>query len=223
MAAFYFGKRRTMSTSERQTFLLGSNRLQLELISNFITQRSEIPCTAVPALDAVPCSPDSKHLILYDCTRWKEGEKSEPDTSLQNHLEHNLVVLINVDPAHKVESEALNQGVRGFLYQHEGCETLLKMVHAVFSSELWVSRNVMTNYIQGSSRRSSQKNNLPGLTTREVDVLIAIRQGRSNESIAEELCISPHTVKTHVYRIFKKINVSSRVQAANWSSQHLSM
>jgi DNA-binding NarL/FixJ family response regulator len=212
-----------MSTTERQTFLLGPNRLQLDLISSFITQRANIPCLTVADLDAVPYSPDTKHLILYDCKRWKQGERSEfESSSLQNHLEHNLVVLINVDPSQGIESEALNQGVRGFLYQHEGSDTLLKMVHAVFASELWVSRNVMTSYIQGSSKRSSQKNNLPGLTSREVDVLVSIRQGRSNEMIAEELCISPHTVKTHVYRIFKKIKVSSRLQAANWSSQHLS-
>ena len=212
-----------MSTSKRQTFLLGSNRLHLELISSFITQRTNIDCRIVTALDEVPCSPDTNHLILYDSQQWKESEKSESDrTSLQNHLEHNLVVLINVAPSQGIESEALNQGVRGFLYQHECTETLLKMVHEVFASELWVSRNVMTSYIQGSSRRGSQKNNLPGLTSREVDVLVAIKQGRSNEMIAEELCISPHTVKTHVYRIFKKIKVSSRLQAANWSSQHLS-
>lgn len=213
-----------MSTSERLTFLLGPNRLQLELMSHFITQRANIPCATVSCLDAVPCTPETNHLVLCDCNQWKNWEKSEPGSSSRhNHLERNSVVLINVDPSQGVESEALSQGVRGFLYQHEGSDTLVKMVHAVLASELWVSRNVMTSYIQGSSRKSSQKNHLPGLTSREVDVLVSIRQGRSNEMIAEELCISPHTVKTHVYRIFKKIKVSSRLQAANWSSQHLSM
>jgi DNA-binding CsgD family transcriptional regulator len=52
------------------------------------------------------------------------------------------------------------------------------------------------------------------LTARERDVLVMISQGRSNKRIARDLCISPETVKSHVKRIFLKLAVSTRAEAA---------
>ena len=55
------------------------------------------------------------------------------------------------------------------------------------------------------------------LTQREQEILDKVAHGNSNKDIADELYISRHTVKTHIYNIFRKIDVSSRIQAALWS------
>jgi LuxR family transcriptional regulator of csgAB operon len=60
-----------------------------------------------------------------------------------------------------------------------------------------------------------------GLTAREVQILAMVAVGSKNEDIADKLCISPHTVKTHIYNIFKKINVPNRLQAALWAANNL--
>jgi LuxR family transcriptional regulator of csgAB operon len=60
-----------------------------------------------------------------------------------------------------------------------------------------------------------------GLTPREVEILAMVAVGAKNEEIAEKLHISPHTVKTHIYNIFKKIDVPNRLQAALWAASNL--
>ncbi len=54
---------------------------------------------------------------------------------------------------------------------------------------------------------------LNGLTKQEQQVLVLVARGRRNATIAQELAISVRTVESHLYRIFKKLNVSSRTEA----------
>lgn len=51
-----------------------------------------------------------------------------------------------------------------------------------------------------------------GLTDRELEIAQMLRQGRTNKVIAERLCISLSTVKTHVHRVLAKVGVASRAE-----------
>ncbi len=58
-----------------------------------------------------------------------------------------------------------------------------------------------------------------GLSPRECEILALLASGQSNKALARTLGISPNTVKTHVARIFEKLEVPNRVQAiekARW-------
>ena len=52
-----------------------------------------------------------------------------------------------------------------------------------------------------------------GISPRELEVLLEIAAGRSNKEIAEQLHVSPNTVKTHVARLFEKLDASRRTEA----------
>ena len=54
------------------------------------------------------------------------------------------------------------------------------------------------------------------LTNREKEIVNLIAVGHSNTEIADKLCISHHTVKTHINNLFKKIDVPNRLQATLW-------
>lgn len=60
----------------------------------------------------------------------------------------------------------------------------------------------------------------PPLTQREIQVLRHITAGATNSEIAENLAISPHTVKSHVVHIFNKLGVNDRTQAAVWATRY---
>ncbi|CSC40855.1 LuxR family transcriptional regulator [Vibrio cholerae] len=59
------------------------------------------------------------------------------------------------------------------------------------------------------------------MTAREIQILRCLQTGASNMQIAENLFISEFTVKSHLYQIFKKLNVKNRVKAIAWVNQNL--
>jgi len=59
------------------------------------------------------------------------------------------------------------------------------------------------------------------LTPREKEILTFVASGCTNKTISGILCISPHTVKTHIYKIYRKINTNNRFQAALWAVNYL--
>jgi DNA-binding NarL/FixJ family response regulator len=61
---------------------------------------------------------------------------------------------------------------------------------------------------------------LDGLSEREREVLAMVARGLPNKLIARELGISEKTVKAHLTRIFHRLGVTDRTQAAIWARDH---
>ncbi|TOG45339.1 helix-turn-helix transcriptional regulator, partial [Vibrio parahaemolyticus] len=59
------------------------------------------------------------------------------------------------------------------------------------------------------------------LTRREIQVLKMLKEGGSNMEIADSLFISEHTIKSHLYNIFRKLEVKNRTQATSWAKRNL--
>lgn len=59
-----------------------------------------------------------------------------------------------------------------------------------------------------------------GLTGREAEILRLIARGNANPDIAAQLYLSPHTVKSHINRIFAKTGSSDRAAAVRYARQH---
>ena len=58
------------------------------------------------------------------------------------------------------------------------------------------------------------------LTQREAEILALIAQGLTNPEIAQQLCLSNHTVKSHINRIFTKTSSRDRAAAINYAHRH---
>jgi DNA-binding NarL/FixJ family response regulator len=100
-------------------------------------------------------------------------------------------------------------------------------VKVILGGEYWISRKIVNEFILSTNNHPKRRGHdgardrEAGLTQREMEILKLIAAGTPNAKIAEKLCISPHTVKTHIYNIFKKINVPNRLQAALWFAKNL--
>jgi LuxR family transcriptional regulator of csgAB operon len=113
-------------------------------------------------------------------------------------------------------------GGKGFFYETDPLDRFLKGVRAVLEGELWLSREIMTKCIlEGTDEPRSSRSGSELLTPRQIQILAQVAIGATNDEIADVLYLSPHTVRTHLYNIFKKINVPNRLQAALWAAKNL--
>ena len=114
---------------------------------------------------------------------------------------------------------ALHAGASGFLLKDVRAADLVAAIHSVAEGNALLAPAVTRRLIEAyTSTASTTKpridiSGIGQLTAREREVLTLIAQGHSNSDIATELVLSEGTVKTHVGRIFTKLDVRDRAQA----------
>ena len=208
-------------------YLVGPMRLQNELIAKCLEKENGNLCILVENINEIPTDnlkPGAqKCLILRDCLGENmKGLLSELKFYQSKNESEHRVVFFNVPNDMVIEKKYVLNGIHGLFYKHDALDIFLKGVRAVMNGKLWFSREMMTKCIfEGTVNDKSSKKIYEELTERQIEILAMISVGATNDEIADKLCISPHTVKTHLYRIFKKINVPNRVQAALWAAANL--
>jgi DNA-binding CsgD family transcriptional regulator len=84
---------------------------------------------------------------------------------------------------------------------------------------IWVGRKLTPQPRPAEFERNDAAIRSLGLTTRECEILSHLASGQSNKELARTFAISPNTVKTHLARVFEKLEVQNRMQAvekARW-------
>jgi DNA-binding NarL/FixJ family response regulator len=112
--------------------------------------------------------------------------------------------------------EALRAGASGFLLKDASAEELLQAVRVVAAGEALLSPSITRRLIADYARRPPPNERpaaLDELTPRELEVLRLIARGLSNRDIARKLVLGDATIKTHVARIFAKLDLHDRTQA----------
>jgi DNA-binding NarL/FixJ family response regulator len=120
---------------------------------------------------------------------------------------------------------ALHAGAAGFLLKDIEPAALIDAVRLVHDGQALlapqVTRRLIEAYVDAGPRAAVAASTPPataggeviaGLTTREREILALVGSGMSNHEIAEELVLSPLTVKTHVSRILSKLGARDRAQ-----------
>ncbi|MGB0007797.1 MAG: LuxR C-terminal-related transcriptional regulator, partial [Candidatus Sulfotelmatobacter sp.] len=91
-----------------------------------------------------------------------------------------------------------------------------KCVHCVYQGQVWASSREMALALDALASapivRAVNAHGLSLLSKRELQVVRCLAEGLSNRQIAERLKLSQHTVKNHLFRVFDKLGVSSRIE-----------
>ena len=128
---------------------------------------------------------------------------------------HTKVVMLTTFDLDEYVYAALVAGASGFLLKETRPEVLADAVRTVAGGEALLAPTVLRRLVDQHSNAATPANpeRLSVLTEREVEVLRLIGRRASNKEISQVLWITESTVKTHVTRIFGKLDLRDRAQA----------
>ncbi|MFI9455577.1 response regulator [Amycolatopsis sp. NPDC052450] len=161
-------------------------------------------------------------VIVMDL-RMKNVGGVEATSRLRRSGGHPPVLALTTFDDDNLLADALRAGAAGYVLKDSPAEDLIRAVRAVAGGDAWldpgVTGRVLAAYRQaagnGSGGRSPEL-----LTPREQDVLRAIGRGLTNAEIAAALVISEVTVKSHIGRIFTKLQLRDRAAAIVYAFDH---
>ena len=118
---------------------------------------------------------------------------------LKQHYPNVPIVVLTASSASDYEDLAMEAGADVFIEKSAGATEITNVLRAFISEEINTEAPV----------------SLEKLSKRQKQLLVLLDKGQSNRDIAETLQISEHTVKVHLWRLFRRLNVKSRSQASH--------
>ncbi|MBU0704284.1 MAG: response regulator [Chloroflexi bacterium] len=112
----------------------------------------------------------------------------------------------------------LGAGVDGYHLKDQPLSDLQLAVQRVLAGDRWISGPLVDKLVSYAS--TPPPSTLPSLTTRQRDLLHLLQQGLDNQTIAQRLGLSVKTIENHLTRLYRLLNVQSRLEAANYVMKH---
>jgi DNA-binding NarL/FixJ family response regulator len=135
----------------------------------------------------------------------------EATKAIRNRNPDTKVILFTVDESRAAVMDAVRAGVSGYLLKDVGADELINAARLVVRGKA-VIHPVLTRAFLDEMEHAERRPSTP-LSRRESEILQKVAYGSTTKEVARELAISPHTVKTHLERIFEKLGANDRAQA----------
>ncbi|MBD3894446.1 DNA-binding response regulator [Halomonas sp. ML-15] len=211
-----------MSQGKGTVLLVTEHNPQSQLFVDYLHRQLECPVLIVSTNDFMEVGGGGRTVVLLDHDHLEGSVMQAWQTSYFDHPEWMLTALNLKDEDHAQEL-SMFMNLHGVFYRNDTLELICKGIETLLVGDMWMSRSLMARLIDNYRLHHINSYRRPacGLTQRELEIIGLLGSGASNVEMADQLFVSEHTVKSHLYNIFRKINVHNRLQAANWARQHL--
>jgi DNA-binding NarL/FixJ family response regulator len=121
------------------------------------------------------------------------------------------VILFTVDESRQVMGGAIQAGVSGYLLKDASADELVNAARLALEDKVVIHPSLTRAFIEEVQHVDRHPES--SLSRRETEILQMVAFGSTTKEVAHDLGISPHTVKTHLERIFEKLGANDRAQA----------
>jgi DNA-binding NarL/FixJ family response regulator len=207
------------SFSDGLAMLINTNKPVMQVVGT-ASNRQE-------ALNSI--SQNKPDVVLLDVDMGKDNGIDMLPELLSKFTEAKFIVLTG-EQSPSVHQQAILNGARGVLLKTDSAQTILKAIEKVYSGELWLDMNTMSNVLSRFTGAGSKGNNsqdrearkIADLTDREREIVKVLVQNDSstNEEIADSLFIANSTLKNHLTAIYSKLEIRNRIELLKYALKH---
>jgi DNA-binding NarL/FixJ family response regulator len=136
-----------------------------------------------------------------------------------------IILLTGIEEPHILRM-AVSMGVMGVLHKADNKMILVKAIEKVHAGEVWIDRTMMADVLSRLSRGpvdsaiAEEKALIETISPREAEVIALVGDGLKNKEIAERLSISETTVRHHLTSVYRKLEVTDRLELAIFAYRH---
>jgi LuxR family transcriptional regulator of csgAB operon len=214
-------------TVERPSIcILGPNSLQNTLLADYIANEVEGCCSkriiegpSIDRLQEMRGDQSCQHTMLF--VDADAIDASDIGSFLADIVARHVsrIVFFNVSFGELLYTLNESRYVDGVFQRQTPPSQFARGIQVILRGETWKPTRVASsiNFPKPAAAPGQESD----LTEREREIIQLLTTGAKNREIAEQLYVSTHTVKTHIYHIYKKIKVTTRLQAVNWANRNL--
>jgi DNA-binding NarL/FixJ family response regulator len=207
--------------------IIEDNRMLREGITAMIEKESDLAMMAALGWSETTLTKvsDSKPDVLLLGFSLANQDSFELLQSVKMNCPETKVIIIDIVPLQSHIVPFIRAGVSGFLLKDASTDDFLSTIRSVSVGEKVLPLNlteslfsqIVNQAVAVNTEKISRRFEAVRLTQRELQVIDCVSEGITNKEIADKLCISVYTVKSHIHNILEKLALHSRIQIANYS------
>lgn len=206
-----------MDASQKKIVIIEGRALFRDCLARNLGKELGRPVVAFPDLaswQGRTCGTQALAILLGASRRSDKVADGERFRALTSGESSAPVIVLSDEQDKENVATHLKNGARGYVPTDTPLEIVVKAIRLVLAGGFFVPANII---LSGAAETPGgdpwRPDAEPVFTAREMQVIEALRQGKSNKSIADELRLSESTVKVHMHNVMKKLCASNRTEA----------